>query len=282
MIILSWNIQAGLGADGRRDIHRIASVLRDFGPSDLLCLQEVSRDPLVSGPEDQVAALCKAFPTYHAAFGPAYDLAGPSPKARRQFGNLILSRRPLLRILRHLLPVPAQAAQKPRPRAALEVIVSLGEGSLRVITTHLAAHEGLQRRAQVKCLSCLLDDALGQAEQVSSDLAVQVDEALPCPTRSLLCGDFNFLPQSEDYHALEAAWPGLRSRLQDAWPLCHSAKSHAPSCGCHDRVQWPQGPHCRDFFFVSEGLAPFVTDVAVEVDTTASDHQPLKLVLSEG
>ncbi|WP_445503647.1 hypothetical protein [Microvirga sp. G4-2] len=41
----------------------------------------------------------------------------------------------------------------------------------------------------------------------------------------------------------------------------------------------PQGPHCRDYIFVSENMAGRITDMRVDVETTASDHQPVAITL---
>ena len=67
----------------------------------------------------------------------------------------------------------------------------------------------------------------------------------------------------------------------DAWPLIHPQISHAPTCGVHDRVQWPEGPHCRDFFFLAGACAETARDLRVDTVTDASDHQPLLLELAD-
>ena len=60
--ILTWNIQCGLGVDGRVDLVRLADVIRSMADADVICLQEVSRfNPELDGGEnvDQVAALTR-------------------------------------------------------------------------------------------------------------------------------------------------------------------------------------------------------------------------------
>jgi endonuclease/exonuclease/phosphatase family metal-dependent hydrolase len=68
--------------------------------------------------------------------------------------------------------------------------------------------------------------------------------------------------------------------FRDAWTVAHPGQPHAPTCGIGDAAQWPAGPHCRDFIFVTEDLAPRVRGVAVDTKTTASDHQPIHLALA--
>ena len=69
--------------------------------------------------------------------------------------------------------------------------------------------------------------------------------------------------------------------LHDAWRVCHDKRPHDPTCGLFDHQQWPEGGHCRDYFFVTSDLAARVESVDVALDTTASDHQPVRLLLKD-
>ncbi|MFP3548530.1 hypothetical protein SB748_34655, partial [Rhizobium sp. SIMBA_035] len=69
--------------------------------------------------------------------------------ARRQFGNAIATRLPVGRVLRQLLPWPADASGPSMPRVALEVELTTSSGALRIITTHLEFYSARQRLAQV-------------------------------------------------------------------------------------------------------------------------------------
>lgn len=53
----------------------------------------------------------------------------------------------------------------------------------------------------------------------------------------------------------------------------HSVNHHL-SCN-----SWPEGSHCRDFFFLDEEAIGRVHAVTVDVVTNAPDHQPLMLDL---
>src|SRR5688572_32938252 len=102
MRLLSWNVQWCRGIDGRVDPQRIASEAKRLADPDVLCLQEIAVDfPEMEGSsgEDQVEELRKALPGYEAFFAPAVDL--PGKRGRRQFGNLILSRLKVGRVMRH-------------------------------------------------------------------------------------------------------------------------------------------------------------------------------------
>lgn len=65
----------------------------------------------------------------------------------------------------------------------------------------------------------------------------------------------------------------------DAWPLAHPGQGHPMTLGLYDQMQWPDGPQCFDFFFVSQDLAGRVERFEVQQATQASDHQPMLLAL---
>ena len=66
--------------------------------------------------------------------------------------------------------------------------------------------------------------------------------------------------------------------LRDAWPLAHGRQPHAPTFRVFDRTYGPEPMAC-DFVFVSAGLAPRVRRVEVDLQTRASDHQPVLVEL---
>jgi len=122
MNLISWNIQSCRGCDGRVDPQRIVDVCRGMADFDVLCFQEVARNfpdlPGSSG-EDQFALLAGMLPGFTALEGIATDLLGANGK-RRQFGNLTLTRYPVVQAFAHLLPWPADPAVPSMQRAAVE------------------------------------------------------------------------------------------------------------------------------------------------------------------
>jgi len=65
----------------------------------------------------------------------------------------------------------------------------------------------------------------------------------------------------------------------DAWPLVHGHTPHEPTFSVYDQTYSPEPTTC-DFMFVSQSLANRVVRLSVEINTKASDHQPLLLELS--
>ncbi len=279
--IITWNIQCGKGVDEVIDLARIAAVVKALGDADVICLQEVARfDPdLDQGTgADQATLLAEHFPGFSPCYGAAVDRIGRAGGPRRAFGNLVLTRRPVAQVFHHALPQPAQPDVKHMPRQATEVVVDAVAGPLRVMTTHLEYHSARHRDAQVARLRALQAEVCANARSPARPAGGPY-AAHPRPPTLVLCGDFNCVVADDQYRHMCAPATDGDADLRDAWTLAHPDREHAPTCGIFDRAQWEEGPHCRDFFFVSADLAARVREVQVDVRTDASDHQPLRLVL---
>ncbi|MEK7821066.1 MAG: endonuclease/exonuclease/phosphatase family protein [Pseudomonadota bacterium] len=281
--ILSWNIQWGQGCDGRVDLGRIAAVVANMGGADILCFQEVTRFyPEVDGRgADQVAHLGALLPGYAAIFGPAVDRLGEGNAPRRQFGNLILSRLPVSQAFVHPLPQPAQGGIKHMPRAAVEATVETPEGPLRIVTMHLEYHSARQRAAQIARVRALHAEVAVNAATPPLDPGQGIYAAPVRPASAVLCGDLNLLPGDSEYAALFAPFDDGTPPLKDAWRVARADEPHPPSCGLFDRAQWPEGGHCRDYFAVTPDVAARVRSIECDVRADASDHQPVRIVLSD-
>lgn len=286
MEVLTWNIQCGRGVDGQTSLARIVEVVRAMGAPAVLCFQEVARHlPALDGAgADQPAGLARLLPGYRAVYGPAQDFGG-APGRPARFGNLLLTTRPVLQVFRHLLPRAVHPGVRQAQRGALEVVLDTPGGPLRVVTTHLEYHSDAHRAVQVERLRALQAEVAAHA--LLAPAAAPPDGIYaprPRPAATVLCGDFNLGPDDPLHARLCAPLEGLEGdgpAFLDAWALAHGAQPHAPTCGIGDREQWPQGPHCRDFCFVTAELAGRVADVTVNTETLASDHQPVKLTLRD-
>jgi endonuclease/exonuclease/phosphatase family metal-dependent hydrolase len=284
MELITWNIQWCRGADGIVDPLRIIRTVREMADFDVLCFQEVARNyPSLPGSwgEDQFAILEKALPGFVAVEGIATDVLGEGG-ARRQFGNLILTRLPVLQIFRHLLPWPVDSSVPNMQRCAIEIVVGTPSGPLRVTTTHLEYYSSPQRAAQVAALRHLQREAASHAaDPVSREKEGGPFQKQPRPATGILTADFNFRPEDPLYASLQAPVGGGIPRYCDAWTVRHPREPHAPTLGLFDKGQWPGEPFCCDFIFVTEDLAPRVRDIVVNSRTNASDHQPVLLRLAD-
>ncbi len=283
MNLITWNIQSCRGCDGRVDPQRIVGVCRGMADFDVLCLQEVACNypelPGSSG-EDQFSLLSALLPGFTPAKGIAVDVLGTEGK-RRQFGNLILSRYPVTQVFSHLLPWPADSAVPSMQRVALEVVLAAPFGPVRVTTTHLEYYSEIQRRQQVNRLRELHAEAAGHrgdanhAKKEGGPFAT-----MPRPAAAILPPDFNFRGDDPCHAPIRLPYSAATPAYCDAWRVRHGEQPHDHTLGVHDHVQWPEAFAC-DFIFVTEDIAGRVEHVAVNLDTDASDHQPVLLRLRD-
>ena len=282
MHLLTWNIQWGKGCDGVVDLARIVETARALADADVFCFQEIAVNypALDAGKgEDQPATLGRLLPGYEVVFRPAIDVLGLDG-TRRYFGNLVLSRLPVLQVLPHLLPRPADPGGRSMQRLALEVVVETARGPLRVITTHIEYYAAAHQAAQIEALRALHREAAQRALHPPKPVDDEgTYRTVPRPAAAVVTGDFNFEPSNPLHARMTAPFDDGTPGFRDAWTVAHPGRPHAPTCGIGDADQWPAGPHCRDFIFVTEDLAPLVRGVAVDTKTTASDHQPVHLAL---
>ncbi len=284
MKLITWNVQWCCGIDGSVDPARIARTAREIADFDVLCLQEVAVNfPGLPGSrgEDQVAELSRALAGFSAHYGVATDV-DDGKGGRSLFGNLILSRLPVMQVYRHLLPWPADPAVKSMQRVALEAVVKAPLGPVRIVTTHLEYYSARQRMTQVDSLRRLHQEASGHASapRVREDPG-QPFQAVPRPASAVLTGDFNFSPDDPEYRHIMAAFDAAAAPvLIDAWTLAHPGIPHEPTAGVHED-SWAKPPFCCDFIFVSADLAPRVRSVQVDSQTQASDHQPVLIELAD-
>lgn len=318
MKLITWNVQWFCGIDGRVDIERVVQHARALADFDTICMQEVACNyPALPGgaAQDQPALLAQWLPGFQVFFGAAVDefrLLG-GQKQRQRFGNLIATRLPVHQVQHHPLPYPADArpgGARSMPRMCSVVTVQAPWGPLRLMTTHLEFYSPAQRAAQVAALRALQAQACAQARHPP-----QHDETgWPFQNKvhsasALLCGDFNFEPGSADYQAmLEAAGRNTpdpadiadmadmadtsnalnmqgrpfaaRPTLDfvDCWTQLNGGQAHAPTFRLFDRKYGPDPISC-DFAFVSADLAPRLRRIEVDLQTQASDHQPVLVEL---
>ncbi|WP_426102544.1 endonuclease/exonuclease/phosphatase family protein [Massilia sp. TSP1-1-2] len=279
MKLLSWNIQRGHGLRDTCSIARVVADLRHMADFDVLCLQEVSSGytdlPGADG-GNQFMQLARLLHGYTPLAGVATDTQGEGD-ARLLFGNMIFSRFPVVQVLRHALPWPADAAVMSMQRGAIEATLDTARGLLRVSTAHLEYFSLVQRAAQVERLRELHRDAcLHAAATRPGDSDNGPFCAVPRAMPALLTGDFNFLPGSAEYLRLQDPYEDGVPAMRDAWRVRHPALTHAPTVCLHDERTVP---FTSDFIFASADLAPRVRELRVMPGNFGPDHQPLLIEL---
>ena len=281
MIVITWNIQWGRGVDGRVDLARIVDIARRWAPFDVLCLQEIADnypglDGLPAG-VDQFAELARLLPQYHAVEGVAVERWTPKV-GRQRFGNMIFSRLAPVEVKRHALPQPPDAEHHSMQRMALEAVLDAPGGPLRIMTTHLEYYAARQRAAHIEALRRIQEEAAAHPFPGPKGKEGNPFEPRPRGPRAVLTGDFNCDAADPMIARLQQPLAGA-PRWVDAWTVAHPGEPHAKTVGLYDHAQWQHQSNSFDFCFVSEDLAPRVRRLEVDLQTQASDHQPVLLEL---
>jgi endonuclease/exonuclease/phosphatase family metal-dependent hydrolase len=273
VLVLTWNIQWCLGADGLCDPERIAREARRLADADILCFQEVADgygELEGNDGSNQFGRLAAHFPRHEAVVGVVLDVRAANG-GRKRFGNMILSRHPVEQVMRYSLPWGTVPDAECMPRGLLEAVVRTPIGPLRMATTHLEWSSAVLRRAQV--------DAIRRAHELACRrVAVPPKEGkgtyapqLAAPS-AILTGDFNMLPE-EAKEELTRPFAGGTPSFIDAWAHLNPGVPHPPSMSVHDRRGG--APRCLDYLLVTGDLAPRLRSICYDQTSRASDHQPL-------
>jgi len=290
MIFVSYNIQWGTGKDGRVDLARIAG---EIGAADVIALQEVDRFWTRSRMIDQTAEFAALFPEHHWVYGPGMDMdasiRGDDRRLvtrRRQFGNMVLSRAPILAARNHLLPKMALEEKLSLQRAAQEAVIEAPSGPLRVYSVHLNHSSAEERLIQIARLRQVVAGAPDEgAAWTGRDFHPVWEEdgpQPPMPARAILMGDFNLTPDSPEHAALcgpseggggngRGDGSGSGDGLVDSWrALGHE---EGPGWTCPEA----RGDRRIDYALVTADLKDRLRAMSVDHAAQGSDHQPIRV-----
>lgn len=159
--LLCFNIHGGRSLDGKRDLGRVHGLMQRLD-IDIGVFQEMETRPSRGGSSDDLQTLAGPERPHHLICPSMEEGAG-------WYGNLIVSRYPIVRGLLHNLETHPSL----EPRHAADALVQLPWGRLRVIGTHLSLSI-FERRSEAKNLLRLMQ-------------AVEEEERSPI----LLMGDIN-------------------------------------------------------------------------------------------
>lgn len=232
---MTYNVHSCVGSDGRLSTFRIADVIAYYEP-DVVALQELDAGRPRTGQIHQARKIAEHLKMdFH--FHPSVQIRD------EQYGNAVLSRRPMRLIQAGSLPtfVQRKALEK---RGAIWAAVEVGGREVQVFNTHLGLHR-LERLAQASAL-------LG-TEWTSHTL---------CRPPFVVCGDFNALPISPTYRKFLKVFQDAQRSFGGASP----------------RSTWPSRyPIFRiDHVFSNHGVTVHNVEVPRNrLTQAASDHLPL-------
>ena len=300
MKIVTYNIQFGLGKDGRFDPERIAS---DVDGADIIALQEVERYWKRSGNVDQPARLGQILDRYYWAYGPYFDVDASTPQpdgriknVRRQFGNMILSKTPILST--RLFPLPKSALRQRHNMVVgvFEGVVKLQrDGALRIYNAHLGARSQHDRVSQIISIRDTIRRAPAEGGAWTGDLAHSLWEhhahtlweedaaPPPMPESFVLLGDFNLEAKDSEYDYLVGPKDGDLGRLSsseefiDTWVAAGHDEGEGVTfpANLFPNPSSSDAPGMRlDYAFVDQSMESHVLGAWIDETARGSDHQP--------
>ena len=281
MKFASYNIQFGLGLDRQFDPERIA---RSLEGADVIALQEVTRGMPHNGGVDLVSVMADLFPDHHFIYGPACDLHLSSERVdgrlvdkRYQFGNMVLSRWPILAHRMLLLPRHRTFDKLNLQRGATEAVIATPDGPLRVYSVHLDHVSPDERIDQIDFLKERVLNFVNEGGAITGATEFGVADP-PLPEDFLILGDFNMEPESPEYCAMTGHGDASYGRvLRAGFPVDALARCGAVTA---DSVTWidcdnhAERKHL-DYCFLSPGLVPRLKDAFIDIEAEGSDHLPI-------
>jgi endonuclease/exonuclease/phosphatase family metal-dependent hydrolase len=287
MRLVSYNIQYGIGLDECYDLRRIADSVAD---ADIIALQEVTRGFSRNDHADMVAGLQELLPHPFSSYASPcdvfvgmIDVDGRQVERRLQFGNMILSRWPILAVRHLLLPRNRTFGKLDLQRGAVEAVIDAPSGPLRVYSVHLDHVSPDERIEQIRFLKARALNFVAEGGALTGTEEFGLPE-LPLPEDFVMMGDFNMIPEFPEYvemvgradtynrralranHAVDAA-----ARLGSVTPESYTwVKSPG------DGTERMYLDHC----FVNPQLVPRLKSVRVDNEALGSDHFPVWLELA--
>lgn len=282
MNFASYNIQYGFGLDGRYDLARIA---RSLEGADVIALQEVTRGFSRNGYVDMAADIAAFFPDYFWVYGPACDMhveadeggLRPVRGTRFQFGNMVLSRWPVVSIRTLLLPRSRTIGKINLQRGATEAVIAASGGAIRVYSVHLDHVSADERIRQLQFLNAHINAFIQEGGTLTGAGEFDLPEP-PLPEDYVIMGDFNMEPESPEYCALVGAGGGYYGRVaRIGTPLdaFSALKAYGPeSYSWMDPADHGKRMHL-DYCFVSCGLESRLKSARIDTQSEGSDHFPV-------
>ncbi|MEZ5922778.1 MAG: endonuclease/exonuclease/phosphatase family protein [Hyphomicrobiaceae bacterium] len=279
MRLVSYNIQYGFGRDGRYDLRRAIDAVAG---ADIIALQEVERHWRRTRMDDQPALIGRWLSDRYWTYAPALDVdastldaAGRIVNRRRQHGQMIVSRWPILSSRMLILPKLDTGPTFNFATGALEAVIAAPVGSIRVYNVHLGYVSPEERKIQASALCEFMrrapeEGGVWTGQDADPGHWQTDDPPPPMPRPAMLMGDFNSEADDEEMRLLAGAGEGLI----DAWQHLSGEARAGVTFRADPCRGVPRDLHI-DHVLVTSHLAPRLRRCWIDATTEASDHQPV-------
>jgi len=261
--IVTWNVQSFNGLSKNKEIKKhirndVEMTINGLHP-DIICLQEFNHSDHSGNNSDNISLFSKAFPYYF--FSKDYQR-----KINYQSGCIIFSKYPL---------IDSGKIKYPFAESLIYADLLKGYDTIRIFTTHLQSYkfkkedyEGMEKiRAQEEAL--LASKGIFEKMNLAfkrrggqSDIVRSVADKSPYP--SVICGDFNDVPNSYTYFHIKGNRQDVF--LQKGFGIGRSFISLAPTLRI-DYILPDKNFDVLQFDMVDEGLSDhimLVTDIRLK------------------
>jgi endonuclease/exonuclease/phosphatase family metal-dependent hydrolase len=269
--VVTYNIQFGIGLDGAYDLERIVEAVKD---ADIIAFQEVTRGFMRNEGRDMVAEIEALLPDRFAVHHMPADVDfgsriedSKAVQSRFQFGNMIVSRWPVLSTRGHLLPRSLRLAELNLQRGALEALIDTPAGPIRFYSVHLDHIDAEERLRQIAALKDIAF-ATPHTGMAITGLGEFGFAELPHADDFILLGDFNFEPDLAEYRDM---------LVENGHLIDVSAGDSGWSWTDPEKTK----PNKRlDYGFATEALAERIGYATIDRSVEGSDHMPVWMHIS--
>ena len=242
---------------------------------------------------DQPAEIAALLPQHYSVFAPFFDMhAGadeetePRDNRRRQFGPMLLSKRPIQWSRAHHFRKIATYNRFNMDTGALEALIETNAGPIRFFSLHLSALDVRERLLQAESLLAInerarLDGPPWTGPPVTGAGTDWAADSPPSQTSSdaVLMGDFNSEPNDAVYERLVGPMEEDGGRVHrvdsfvDTWAIVHDDEI-GEATWIRPAGHPGNGDQRLDYCFVSPPLVGKVLNTWVDNNAQGSDHQP--------
>lgn len=287
MKIVTYNIRYSLGIDDKLDLPRIANEVQG---ADIIGLQEVDRFWERSGTVDQASHLAEMLGEYYWVYGAGLDVdashhngEGKFINRRRQHGELILSRYPIISSRNYPLPKMGSITRHSMQATLLETVIDCPSGPIRFYNTHLfywspdfAITQAQFIRDRIKLAVTEGGAWCGEATTIDSHW-LHGEAMPPMPAEAILMGDMNSGVETPVYEtfvgpkSMEGGRVHTLDGFVDPWVWLGNEEETGKTAHFDTRR--------IDHFFVSTSLRNRIKANWIDEQAQGSDHLPVWLEL---
>ncbi len=226
--LLTYNIQHGVGIDGRLDLDRVARVIEQSA-ADVIGLNEVDFALKRSGYKNQVSYLAETL-NMNYAFGASVK------RVTGSYGNAILSKYPINNVENYILPALDGGNSEARSllMAEIEMPNKKKPESFYIISTHLSLNKN-ERAEQIKWIDNFLSKLTGSYILIG-DFNTEIKEIIytfnniketPDNLRPLLNGVKTF-PTVNPSKGIDLYFSGSPLEVIEGYSIESNASDHLP------------------------------------------------------